>query len=304
MHTLSVVIPTYNRCETLQKAICAHLNQTALENISEIIVVDDGSTDSTKDVVMRLSEASSLSIRYFRQANKGPAAARNVGVREARSELVLFTDDDIIPEPTLTAQHLDWHRRFPDLPIAVLGKVTWAQEVKATPFMKWYGSDALFAYAHFIGRTELDYTDFYTCNLSLKTAFLRRNGVFDEEFKVAAYEDVELAYRLKKAGMRLLYNPNALAYHQQYVSFDDACRRARKAGLAEEVFRQKEAGIYFASRQSTMLSPLAQRLLPFKKRLHFLKKHLALAFLPLKSVMDWRLPLPWSVYRMMLRIYR
>src|SRR5579863_876754 len=305
MSTLSVVIPTYNRSEILQQAVSAHLKQTAVENVSEIIVVDDGSTDSTRDVVAMLSERSSISIRYFRQENKGPAAARNLGIREACSELVLFTDDDIIPRPTLVAEHLDWHRRFPESSTAVLGNVTWAPEVRITPFMRWYGSDFLFSYAHFIGRTELDYTDFYTCNLSLKTAFLRRNGVFDEEFKVAAYEDIELGYRLKKAGMRLLYSAKAQGYHEQYVSFDDACRRARKAGLAEEIFRKKEAGIYYyASRRSLGPSSLERRLLPFRKRLVLLRKPLAWAFLPLKKVMDWRVPLPWSVYRMMLRICR
>ena len=303
MGALSVVIPTHNRCATLQKAISAYLDQTALENISEIIVVDDGSTDSTGNVVARLSEASRRPIRYLRQENQGPATARNLGIREVRSEIILFTDDDIIPTPNLVAEHLDWHRRFPEPSTAVLGNVTWAQEVKPTPFMKWYGSDALFLYAHFIGRTELDYTDFYTCNLSLKTAFLRCHGVFDEEFRVAAYEDIELGYRLKKAGMRLLFSPEALAYHQQFISFEDACRRARKAGQAEEIFEKKEAGIYFASRQRLMLSPLKRRLLPFRKQLQPLKKHLAWVFLPLKSVMDWRVPLPWSVYRMMFRIY-
>jgi len=304
MSTLSVVIPTYNRSEILQQAVSAHLKQTAVENVSEIIVVDDGSTDSTRDVVAMLSERSSISIRYFRQENKGPAAARNLGIREACSELVLFTDDDIIPRPTLVAEHLDWHRRFPESSTAVLGNVTWAPEVRITPFMEWYGTDALFSYAHFTGRTELDYTDFYTCNLSLKTAFLRQNGTFDEEFKVAAYEDIELGYRLKKAGMRLLYNPNALAYHRQYISFDDACRRARKTGPAEEIFKRKEAGIYFGSQQILALSPLDRRLQPWKKQMHFLKKYLAWAFLPLKCAMDWRVPLPWNIYRMMLRIYR
>lgn len=303
MDTLSIVIPTHNRCEILQKAISAHLDQTALDNVSEIIVVDDGSTDSTGDVVARLAERSLRPIRYLRQENKGPAAARNLGIREARSEIILFTDDDIIPTPALVAEHLDWHHRFPQLSTAVLGHVTWAEEVKPTPFMEWYGSDALFLYAHFIGRTELDYTDFYTCNLSLKTAFLRCHGIFDEEFRVAAYEDIELGYRLKKAGMRLLYSPEALAYHQQFISFEDACRRARKAAQAEEIFRKKEAGTYFASRQRVMLSPLERALSPFRTHLQPLKKHLAWALLPLKGLMDWRVPLPWSVYRMMLRIY-
>jgi glycosyltransferase involved in cell wall biosynthesis len=301
MRDLSVVIPTYNRCETVQKAISAYFNQTAVENIYEIIVVDDGSTDSTGDIIARLSERSVRPIRYFRQENKGPAAARNLGIREACSELILFTDDDIIPGPSLVAEHLDWHGRFPESSVALLGNVTWADEVRPTPFMAWYGADFLFSYADFVGRTELDYTDFYTCNISLKTAFMRGNGTFDEEFKVAAYEDIELGFRLKKAGMRLLYNPNALAYHQQYVSFDDACRRARKSGLAEEIFRKKEAGIYFyASRRSLM----GRRTMFLRKQLRFLRKALAWVFSPFRSVMDWKIPLPWGVYRMMLRICR
>ena len=81
-------------------------------------------------------------------------------------------------------------------------------------------------------RVELDYKFFYTCNLSSKTEFPRKNGAFDGDFKVAACEDIELGYRLTKAGMRFLHNRKPLAYHWQYLSFDDACRRARKAALA------------------------------------------------------------------------
>lgn len=304
MHTLSVVIPTYNRCGTLQKAIAGYLRQTAAKGVSEIIVVNDGSSDSTKDVVSRLCDQSDIPIRYFRQENKGPAAARNVGIAEARSEVVLFTDDDIIPAPALVAEHLAFHERFPDSSTAVLGKVTWDPEVQPTPFMRWYGSDFLFAYARFMGRIELDYTDFYTCNLSLRTAFLRCNGIFDEEFKVAAYEDIELGYRLKKAGMRLLYSAKALGYHHQFISFDDACHRARKSGQAEEIFRKKEAGKALLLQQRLERSRRDNLPLPSGKQVQFLKKSCGWALAPFKGIMDWRVPLPWSFYRTMLRIYR
>jgi glycosyltransferase involved in cell wall biosynthesis len=296
MSTLSVVIPTYNRCKTLQKALSAYLEQTALQAIAEILVVDDGSTDSTQAVVAALARESTIPIRCIGQENKGPAAARNAGISEASSELILFTDDDIIPGPTLVAEHLEWHKKFPELSTAVLGYVTWAPEIKPTPFMNWYASDGpLFAFAHIEGRTELDYIYFYTCNLSLKTEFLRRNGTFDEDFKVAAYEDIELGYRLDKAGMRLLYNAKALAYHQQYFSFDDACRRHEKAAAAAEVFGRKKAGMYFHSCQQTV-RPSAGR--------QRLKRQLALALSPLKTFMDWKVPLPRSLYRMMYRVYR
>lgn len=289
MSPLTVVIPTYNRGDTLHKAICAYMDQTARRAIAEIVIVDDGSTDSTGALVARLSNGSAIPIRYFRQENKGPAAARNVGIREASTELILFTDDDIIPERTLVAEHLKWHDRFPGKAIAVLGKVTWAPDVNPTPFMRWYGNDGpLFAYAHFAGRTELD-DEFYTCNLSVRAEFLRKNGIFDEDFKAAAFEDIELGYRLRKAGLRLLYNASALAYHQQYMSFDDACRRNKRTAASAEVFKRKEAGS-----QMRETSPARQRL----------KSHLALALSPLKRFMDCRVPLPWSTYRMMFRLYR
>jgi glycosyltransferase involved in cell wall biosynthesis len=288
---LTVVIPTYNRAGVLKKALDAYRMQSAPESIRELIVVDDGSTDGTENVVLQMSKELPFPVRYFRQSNKGPAAARNAGIREAASELILFTDDDIIPERTLVAQHLAWHNTYPDSVVALMGNLKWAADVEPTPFMGWYGSEALFCYASFAGRTQLEYIYFYTCNISLKTQFLRINNGFDEDFKVAAWEDSELGFRLNKAGMRLLYNSEALAYHHQYISFDDACRRHKKALEAHEVFKRKEAG---RSQAAVKTSRLNGRL----------KKLLASALFPLKSLMDWRLPLPWSVYRMMFRIYR
>src|SRR5579863_10215005 len=98
---LSVVIPTFNRCETLRKALAAYSNQSALHCIQEIIIVDDGSTDSTQDVVSEFARRSPMAVHAFRQAHQGPAAARNCGIRAAKAETILFTDDDIIPSQTL-----------------------------------------------------------------------------------------------------------------------------------------------------------------------------------------------------------
>ena len=292
MTPLTVVIPTYNRCETLQKAVSAYLDQTASQSIREILIVDDGSTDSTSEVVAAASRDSSVPIRYFRQSNKGPAAARNVGIREANGELILFTDDDIIPGSAFVTEHLEWHRRLPDSSTAVLGQVTWHPDVRPTPFMEWYGSDgALFGFSHLAGQTEVGYEYLYSCNLSLNTDFLRKHGTFDEDFKVAAYEDSELGYRLGKAGMRLLYNPRALAFHYQTLTFEDACRRARKCAVAEMVFKQKEAGIHYYSSH-----PL--------QKVSTLKTRVAKPFLwPLKRMMNRRIPLPWSIYRAVFRAF-
>jgi glycosyltransferase involved in cell wall biosynthesis len=292
MNSLTVIIPTYNRCATLQKVIQAYLDQTESRAIAEILVVDDGSTDPTPALVARLSRESPIRIRYFRQENRGPAAARNVGIREAKTDLILFTDDDIIPSTSLVAEHLAWHRRFPEPSAVVLGKVTWSPEVNPTPFMNWYGTEGpLFAYARLEDRIEIEYRYFYTCNLCLKTQFLRKNGTFDEDFKVAAYEDIELGFRLNKAGMRLRYNRNALAYHHQYVSFADACRRSKKAASAAEVLKRKEAGGQYPA-------PLGQS---FVRQI---VKWAAPILSPFRSLMDARVPLPSAIYRIMFVTFR
>jgi glycosyltransferase involved in cell wall biosynthesis len=244
---LSVVIPTYNRREILLKTLAAYQQQSCSAEILEILVLDDESTDGTAEAVAEFSQRAVNHVRYFRLTHRGPAAARNHGIREARGKLLLFADDDIVPSLHLVAEHLAWHEKYPESFVAVLGLVEWAPEVKPTPFMEWLAKDGvLFAYAHLSPGESADFRYFYSCNLSLKTAFVRENGMFDEDFKEPAFEDTELSYRLQKRGLRALYNPAAVGYHHKFISFADACRRAKVVARARRVIETKEAGRFLA----------------------------------------------------------
>ncbi len=92
MTAISVVIPTYNREEYLERAIRSVLRQTVA--CSEILVIDDGSTDQTAALVESIRAKSSVPLYYFYQENKGPAAARNLGIQQAGSGLIAFLDSD------------------------------------------------------------------------------------------------------------------------------------------------------------------------------------------------------------------
>ncbi|MBU0664711.1 MAG: glycosyltransferase family 2 protein [Proteobacteria bacterium] len=92
MTAISVIIPTYNREKFLGRAIRSVLRQTIA--CSEILVIDDGSTDHTAALVYSLREHSTIPIHFFYQENRGPAAARNLGIHRAQSELVAFLDSD------------------------------------------------------------------------------------------------------------------------------------------------------------------------------------------------------------------
>jgi glycosyltransferase involved in cell wall biosynthesis len=295
---LTIVIPTYNRKDILRKTLEAYRSQSAQQEILEVLVVDDGSTDGTESVVVQSAEGSPIAIRYLRQENRGQASARNHGIREARGEIVLFGDDDTIPARNLASEHIAWHRKYPEACVGVLGHVSWSPGVHPTPFMKWLGlAGPLFDYRGLCRGAQVDFPRFYSNNVSLKTEFLRQNGTFDEDFRTYGYEDFELAYRLTKRGLRLLYNPDAVGYHYKYLSFADACRRAQLVEAAERVLRTKEAWVYFAEIAARHRGSLKHRMLKV------MLSWLAPAMAPLKGLLDTQIPLPWVVYRVLYQYY-
>jgi glycosyltransferase involved in cell wall biosynthesis len=89
---VSVIIPTYNRSHLLRRAVLSVLSQTV--QCSELIIVDDGSTDETQALLNELSRSAKLPFRVYYQQNRGPAAARNVGVRKATFPFIAFLDSD------------------------------------------------------------------------------------------------------------------------------------------------------------------------------------------------------------------
>lgn len=226
---ISVVIPTYNRIATLQRCLDALSRQTLEPGRFEIVVVDDGSTDGTDSLIQSRPD-----VRYLRQPrNAGPAAARNRGVRAARGELVLFIGDDIIAQPELLAQHVAAHRQLGGESVAVLGYAPWSREQEITPLMRYLFEGRAFQQFRYDAIADPDnvpYGYFYTCNLSVKRAFLLSNGLFDEDFRYAYGEDTELAYRLQRRGLHLVFRQELVADHEHPTSYRSARRRTRTAG--------------------------------------------------------------------------
>jgi GT2 family glycosyltransferase len=293
---LSIVVPTHNRKEVLAKTLEAYGCQTAVEEILEILIVDDGSTDGTVELISRSLGSYPSPMRLLRQEKRGQAAARNYGIREAGGEIILFGDDDIIPAPHMVGEHLAWHRRYPEASVGILGYVTWDPAVRPTPFMKWLGeSGPLFNFKSLTKGQVLDFGNFFSCNISIKTAFLRLHGVFDEDFRTYGYEDYELGFRLHRKGFRLLYNPDAVGYHHKFMSLADVCRRADVAEAALDVLETKEAGAY-------LKRPEARPMWAGELR-RLMRHYMVSALTPLRPMLDSRFPLPTRVYRMFYNEY-
>lgn len=233
----SVVVPTYNNRRVLPEVLDALESQVDAPAF-EVIVVNDGSTDGTREM---------LETRRFRvpatllhQANTGPAAARNRGVDRATGELVAFLGDDTIPAPDWLAAHWRTHQRFhPIQPCALIGYTRWHVRVKPTRFLSYINEYGLqFGYRLIRFPVDLPFNFFYTSNVSLPRDLIARRR-FDEGFPYAAWEDSELSYRLKKDGLTLIYEPAAVTAHDHPTDFMRFCERQEKAGYSAVVFFQR-----------------------------------------------------------------
>jgi GT2 family glycosyltransferase len=259
----SVVIPTYQRPDTLMQVLDGLGTQSAPPDF-EVVVVDDGSRDTTADRLR--AHRVSYPFRAISQKNGGPASARNRGVREARGRYVLFLGDDTVPESGLLAAHASAQMEERPYPVAVLGYTTWPAERRVSPFLHHINEYGLqFGYALIDDPESVPFNFFYTSNISLPRELLLAEGLFDTTFPHAAWEDIELAYRLMRRGMKIVYRPAAVARHHHDITFSSFRRRQEKAGESAAIFYAKhpELGDFLAVPQAIRFrdrSPISRAL--------------------------------------------
>lgn len=232
---ISIVIPTIGRVSLLRRVFERLDAQTATAGAFEVIVVDDARHSAGADLGP-VTEGRGYGARRLQARLPGASAARNAGWRAAASPLILFIDDDILPDPGLVEEHLAWHRRAPALEMGVLGHVRWARELTVTPFMRWLEHGIQFNFPSIRG-TETVWGNFYTANVSVKRALVERAGGFDEQRLPYGYEDLDLALRMHHSdGFRLLYNPGASAEHVHPMDLEFWKRRVARIAVAERQF--------------------------------------------------------------------
>lgn len=203
MTDISVVIPTVNRKKILRRVIEGLIKQTYPADRFEVVIVDDNSTDGTQDTVKELRQIHN-NIKYIKQlpGKKGPAAANNLGIRNAAGDFILFINDDVIPDMHMLEEHMKYHNKYQN--IIVQGKVINTSSLDEL-------GKRHDGYSGGYGKLSFGY--FTTWNCSIKKELLIKVGMFDEDFINLCWEDVELGLRLRKLGIRQKYNKKAFGYH-------------------------------------------------------------------------------------------
>ncbi|HEY3999664.1 MAG TPA: glycosyltransferase [Candidatus Xenobia bacterium] len=228
---ISVVIPTFNRRDSLEVVLPALLNQTYPADQYELLLSDSGSTDGTDELVHKLNAPN---LRHLVHPNNGRSGARNDGVKEARFDTILFTDADIIADPKLLEKHAQVHQSQAG-PTAVVGcevQVDTLEEYEAVKRDPWGRGRHLHQIEGDTGPRPLSWLYFLTGNASVNRQALLDVGLFDENFTNYGHEDLELGYRLEKHGVKMLFYPEAINYHWHPVTFTEKCRKMHLSGFA------------------------------------------------------------------------
>ena len=232
---ISALLTTYNRANLLPRVLEGLARQSLDPKRFEVVAVDDGSTDQTQQVLR--SWQNRLPLRIVRQNQAGLAAAKNLGVFMARAPLLVFLDDDDVAEPDLLVHHLATHLANPDPAVAVLGRTTLAPEVASSPLMRHVTEVGcqLFSYGWMQPGQVLDHTAFWGGRSSCKRSLLVRLGVFHPDFRFGC-EDIELGWRLRKNGLRVVYEPKAHTVMIRTLSFEQFCSRSYRQGRSQYRF--------------------------------------------------------------------
>jgi glycosyltransferase involved in cell wall biosynthesis len=246
---VSVIIPTHNQKEILAKALDYLILQDYPKDQYEIIVVDDGSTDATQEMVKSKME-SKVSLRYLYQKQQGPHFARNLGIEKARGEIIIFVDSDIFTPPNFISEHVKFHQKF--------GEV-----VVSGPTVRTDRLDNAFAdiSRRKVKKLLFDFSgpSFITSNLSIPRKFLISAGGFDEEFTGFGWHDWELGLRLRKLGLKAKRNINTIVYHyKKKINLSDLpalCKKKKEQGRNAVLYYKKHPslGVKFGIRPQSLI---------------------------------------------------
>jgi glycosyltransferase involved in cell wall biosynthesis len=196
---LSIQISTFNRSKILKEVLLSLNNQSVDKDLYEVIVINDGSTDNTKDIVNELINKVNYKLILINQEHKGLPFARNNGVLNTKRKYVLFIDDDVLADKNLILYHLKSFKEYGDN-IVVRGWVNHIKELKIPSKPKFTLADISTSF-------------FWTSNVSVKREHLIKAGLFCEKFYKYGWEDIEIGYKLRKLGLKLIINNKAIGYH-------------------------------------------------------------------------------------------
>lgn len=213
----TIQLCTYNRAALLERVLDACFEQSVPSDAYEVVLVNDGSTDDTPAVIARAQHRATCAFTVINQTNSGLAKGRNAGIAQATGERIIFIDDDVLPLPNFVAEHLRSHNAHP---LAIVrGAAINVESFDDLPPPIW-------SLKNYSGNF------FWTTNVSVPLKTIRAIGGFNENFAEYGWEDIDVGLRLRFAGVKAVFNKEALVYHY---------KPRPRSGNVEKMIRQARA---------------------------------------------------------------
>jgi len=287
--TASVIIPTHNRCVSLQRLLLALSLQTYPLDELEVIVVADGCVDETMNMLQAFTP--NYRLRIFEQTGQGPAAARNYGASHAVGNILIFLDDDMEPCPVLVKAHIEIHQKHRSVAgVGYYPPVLSSQHgFFKIQLRAWWQK---FFQVMRQPEHRFNYQDLLTGNVSLATETFAKTGGFDQKLNV--HEDYEFGIRLLKAGMTFVFIEDAFAWHHEGSDLNHVFERKYHEGQADILIGRRHPDVIKALPLASMM---ARQSLPWR-----VVKLFAFQFPRLGDTLAWAfrsllIPLEWMRMR-------
>lgn len=230
-YIFSVIVPTYNRYDEINELLNSLVNQSLDDNLFEVIIVDDGSTDDTYKVVKNVIEKAPINLRFLKQDHKGPGEARNYGMKEAKGEYLLFIDSDCIADENwLTAYkiHLEQAKNKPagfggpDKVLPSFSPVQKAIDYSMTSFITTGGIR---------GHSKKGISKYYprSFNMGVRKDIYEKIGGMG---KLRHGQDIEFSHRILSTGEPVIKVEDAVVYHKRRMSIKKFFRQVFNWGVA------------------------------------------------------------------------
>jgi len=233
-YKISVVIGTFNLKDKLMLVLDSFNKQSFSFNEFELVVVDSSSTDGSYDAVKK--NKYNYSLNYIVKENTGKASARNIGVKNSNSDLIIITDADMIADKDFIKSHYDLHQQT-GFKFIIEGK-TYVLNEEKSPVEKYIRRPYIKKIVKH--RQQLDFFYCLTGNLSMPKSFFVGAGYFDEKFENYGWEDIDLGYRLiKQLHKQLIYSDLAVNYHFHVWSDYDELLRKENMGKSVHLLINK-----------------------------------------------------------------
>jgi glycosyltransferase involved in cell wall biosynthesis len=247
---VSIIVPVYNNPRDLQECLTALVASAGSD--SEIIVVDDGSTDQTQSVATRMG------VNVLRLAkNAGPSSARNYGAQHAQGDILFFVDADLVVTPAAVSRV---RKAFDDDPSVAAVFGSYDTGPRATGVVSQY-RNLLHHYVHQTGNPEA--STFWAGCGAVRRAVFEQVGGFDAKHFPRCIEDIELGYRLREAGHRIVLDKALQGTHlkkwtlRSVIRTDVRCRAVPWTRLILERKRPDDLNLKAGQRASVVLVAFA-----------------------------------------------